>query len=210
MSRDSAVGGSSPRGDTADHGEGGRRPPSRVSRLGSPLRRRAARGPCDGARPGRRGRRGCASARGNRGPSPADGCSAGTYACSLELQVVRETVLNQGATCRALYVQDVGASDMAQPVNGTGDRCAGQTEPFRCPETPRFPQRSHRRPLRLWKIKVHRAPSGGIRRYGMGKPALQPTCTPVDEPVDNKLRSVIDVVGTCRSPALLRGEGSHR
>jgi hypothetical protein len=51
------------------------------------LRRRAGRGPCDGARPGRRGRPWYASARGSRGPSPADGCSAGTCACSLELQI---------------------------------------------------------------------------------------------------------------------------
>jgi hypothetical protein len=50
------------------------------------LRLRAARGPCGGERPARHGQRGCASAHGSRGPSPADGYSAGTYACSLELQ----------------------------------------------------------------------------------------------------------------------------
>jgi len=49
------------------------------------VRRLAARGPYDGARQGRHGRRGCASAAGSHEPSPADGCSAGTYACSLEL-----------------------------------------------------------------------------------------------------------------------------
>jgi hypothetical protein len=90
---EAAAGGSSPRVETADNGEGGRRPPSRVSRLGSSLRslrRRSARGPYGGGRRGRRGQHGYASAHGNRGPSPADGCSAGTYACSLELQVVGE------------------------------------------------------------------------------------------------------------------------
>ena len=56
------------------------------SALSGRVRPRAARGPCGGARPARRGRPGYASAGGSRGPSPADGCSAGTYACSLELQ----------------------------------------------------------------------------------------------------------------------------
>jgi hypothetical protein len=121
--------GSSPRTDTADHGEGGRRSPSRVN-PSRHLRRRAARGPCGGGRQGRRGRHGYASARGNRAPSPAGGCSAGTCACSLGLQVFGETVLNHGQTCRALCVQDVGAPDMAQPVNGTGDPRPGQTKPL--------------------------------------------------------------------------------
>ena len=66
------------------------------------FRRRAARGPCGGARQGRRGRHGYASARGSRGPSPADGCSAGTYACSLELQVVSKASMpHEGRTCHA-------------------------------------------------------------------------------------------------------------
>jgi hypothetical protein len=52
---------------------------------GSLVRRSAARGPCDGVRQERRGLRGYASAAGSHEPSPADGCSAGTYACSLEL-----------------------------------------------------------------------------------------------------------------------------
>ena len=49
------------------------------------VRRSAARGPCDGARQVQHGQHGCASAAGSHEPSPADGCSAGTYACSLEL-----------------------------------------------------------------------------------------------------------------------------
>jgi hypothetical protein len=57
-----------------------------VSPLASWVRRRAARGPFGDARPARRGRRGSACAGGSRGPWPADGYSAGTYACSLELQ----------------------------------------------------------------------------------------------------------------------------
>jgi len=56
-------------------------------RLKCLFRQRADRGPCDGARPGRRGRRGYASAHGSHGPWPADGYSAGTCACSLELQI---------------------------------------------------------------------------------------------------------------------------
>ncbi len=46
------------------------------------VRRKAQRGPCDGGRPGWRGRRGCACAAGSRGSSRDDGCSAGKYACS--------------------------------------------------------------------------------------------------------------------------------
>jgi hypothetical protein len=61
---------------------------------GRGIRRRASRGPCVGGRRERHGRHGYSSARGNRAPSPAGGCSAGTCACSLGLQVVRETVLN--------------------------------------------------------------------------------------------------------------------
>jgi hypothetical protein len=95
------------------------------------IRRRAARGPCGGVRQGQRGRRGYASARGSRGPSPADGCSAGTYACSLELQSLGKLSSNQGQACRALLGQDMGAQDMAQPVNGTGDLRTGQTRPLR-------------------------------------------------------------------------------
>jgi hypothetical protein len=73
---------------------------NRISRLYNLwIKLPAARGPCGGARQGRRGRPECASARGSRGPWPADGCSAGTYACSLELQVVREDALNQERTC---------------------------------------------------------------------------------------------------------------
>jgi hypothetical protein len=49
------------------------------------VRRSAARGPYDGARQVQHGQHGYASAAGSHELSPADGCSAGTYACSLEL-----------------------------------------------------------------------------------------------------------------------------
>ena len=58
-------------------------------------------------------------------------------------------------------LKGMGAPDMAQPVNGTGDPRAGQTKRLRGVKTPRFPQRTYRRRLRLWKIKVSRSPSGG-------------------------------------------------
>ena len=174
------------------------------------FRRRAAGGPCGGVRQGRRGRHGYASARGNRAPSPAGGCSAGTCACSLGLQVVGETVLNQGQTCRTPCVRDARAPDMAQPVNGTGDHRAGQTRRPRGVKTPRFPQRIYRWRLRLWKIEVRRSPSGGRQQPRYGETALQPAYTPVDEPVDNELRLVIDAVEPIAARARLRGEGSHR
>jgi len=107
-----------------------------VSPLASWVRRRAARGPFGDARPARRGRRGSACAGGSRGPWPADGYSAGTYACSLELQTRCDVRGRTGRASRgqilarprpgSLYRRDRG-----QPVNGKGDRCAGQTEPPR-------------------------------------------------------------------------------
>ena len=84
-------------------------PPVGPQRTG--IRLRAARGPCGGGRQGRRGRHGYASARGNRGPSPADGCSAGTYACSLELQVVGENCPQiRAGMCRAHARQGHGSA----------------------------------------------------------------------------------------------------
>jgi hypothetical protein len=68
--------------------------------LSGRVRRRAGRGPCGGARRARRGRPWYASAGGSRGPSPADGCSAGTCACSLELQYGSESVTGQARSCR--------------------------------------------------------------------------------------------------------------
>jgi len=59
--------------------------PASATSSASLVRRLAARGPYDGARQERHGQHGCASAAGSHEPSPADGCSAGTYACSLEL-----------------------------------------------------------------------------------------------------------------------------
>ncbi len=54
-----------------------------VKRPGKELVRRPdGCGPCGGGTPEWRGRRGCASAGGNRAPCAGDGCSAGTYACS--------------------------------------------------------------------------------------------------------------------------------
>ena len=164
-------GGSSPGANAAVLlGESDRRSLTRAIPATRPFRRRAAGGPCGGVRQGRRGQHGYASARGNRAPSPAGGCSAGTCACSLGLQVVGETVLNQGQTCRTPCVRDARAPDMAQPVNGTGDHRAGQTRRSRGVKTPRFPQRIYRRRLRLWKIKVRRSPSGVGYSRGMGKP----------------------------------------
>ncbi len=46
------------------------------------LRRPGGRDPCHGGRTGLHGRPGCAYAAGSRGSSRADGCSAGTCACS--------------------------------------------------------------------------------------------------------------------------------
>lgn len=51
---------------------------------------------------------------------------------------------------------------------------------------------------------------GGRQQPRYGETALQPAYTPVDEPVDNELRLVIDAVEPSAARARLRGEGSHR
>ncbi len=53
-----------------------------VNARGGVLRRPGGCDPCDDATPRWRGRRGYASADGNRASCDGDGCSAGTYACS--------------------------------------------------------------------------------------------------------------------------------
>ncbi len=63
---------------------GGQNSATSAAPLPAPVRRSAARGPYDGARREQPCHHGCACAAGNHGPSPADGCSAGTYACSLD------------------------------------------------------------------------------------------------------------------------------
>src|SRR3984957_6231087 len=118
----------------------------------------------------------------------------------------------KGRTCRASRGQILARPrlgspyrrDKGQPVNGKGDRCAGQTEPCAPPGparspgyhhgTPRFPQRIRRRRLRLWKINVRSptrwAPAAARER---GKPRYSARTHLVDGPVDNELRSVDDV-----------------
>ena len=126
------------------------------------FRRRAARGPCGGARQGRRGQHGYACARGSRGPWPAGGCSAGTCACSLELQVgSKASMPHEGRTCHASRGQAArldrhgGTADVAWVSLLTVRVILAQVKLSRSPvchrATPRFPQRTRRRRLRLWK-----------------------------------------------------------
>jgi hypothetical protein len=68
---------------------------------GCAVRHSAGHGPCHDATRGSRGQPGCACAAGNREPSPADGCWAGTYACSLELQGCRSG--SESKRCRQGY-----------------------------------------------------------------------------------------------------------
>ncbi len=115
------------------------------------------------------------------------------------------TVLNQGQTCRAPR-----APNMAQPVNGTGDPRTGQTEPL-----PRVKHRDFHNVPTAGDLGCGKSRSAGrLRGAGRsrrdGETALQPTYTPVDEPVDNELRLVIDLVERIAARARLRGEGSHR
>jgi len=126
------------------------------------LRRRSARGPCGGAPRGQRVQHGYACAHGSRGPWPAGGCSAGTCACSLELQVGSKLKLpheRADMPCAALPGASPdghdGTADVAWvslltvwailvQVKLSFSRAYHQA-------TPRFPQRSRRRRPRLWK-----------------------------------------------------------
>jgi hypothetical protein len=98
---------------------------------------------------------------------------------------------------------------MAQPVNGTGDPRLGQTKPLPGVKHRDFHNVSTAGDLGCGKsTSVGRI--GGWPQSRDGEPALQLTYTPVDEPVDNELRLVIDLVEPIAARARLRGEGSHR
>jgi hypothetical protein len=101
------------------------------------------------------------------------------------------------------------APNMAQPVNGTGDRRTGQTKPLRGVK-----HRDFHNVLTAGDLGCGKSRSRGRLRGGPqprdGETALQPTYTPVDEPVDNELRLVIVVVEPIAARARLRNEGSHR
>ena len=100
--------------------------------------------------------------------------------------------------------------DMGQPVNGKGDPCAGQTEPtlVAVPRHGDFHNVPTAGDLGCGKSRsAGRLPGAGCR-HGMGKPHCSARTHLVDEPVDNELRLVIDVVAPIVARARLRGEGS--
>ena len=117
--------------------------------------------------------------------------------------------LSQGQACRALCAHDMGAPDMAQPVNGTGDPRTGQTGPLRSVKDRDFHNVSTAGDLGCGKSSPKDA-FGGWLPPRDGETAPQPTCTPVDEPVDNELRLAIRLIEPIAARARLRGEGSHR
>lgn len=103
----------------------------------------------------------------------------------------------------------MGAQDMAQPVNGTGDLRTGQTRPLRGVKDHDFHNVSTAGDLGCGKSRPKDAFGGWLPpRYGETAP--QPTYTPVDEPVDNELRLAICLVEPIAARVRLRGEGSHR
>jgi hypothetical protein len=107
-------------------------------------------------------------------------------------------------------LEDKGARDMAQPVNGTGDPRVGQTGTLRSVKDRDFHNASTAGDLGCGKSKVRRAPSGGWLPPRDGETALQPTYTPVDEPVDNELRSVTGAVRPGQYGCEARGANGER
>ena len=103
----------------------------------------------------------------------------------------------------------MGAPDMAQPVNGTGDLRTGQTGPLRSVKDRDFHNVSTAGDLGCGKSSPKDA-FGGWLPPRDGETAPQPTYTPVDEPVDNELRLAICLIEPIATGARLRGEGSHR
>jgi hypothetical protein len=103
----------------------------------------------------------------------------------------------------------MGAPDMAQPVNGTGDPRTGQTGPLRNVKDRDFHNVSTAGDLGCGKSSPKDA-FGGWLPPRDGETAPQPACTPVDEPVDNELRLAIRLIEPIAARARLRGEGSHR
>ncbi len=83
---------------------------NRAAAGSTPVRPRAASDPWRADRRGWRDRRGCASAGGTRGSSPADGCSAGRCACSLVGS--RTTVWSGGDDAVVRRPQDRGAEPL--------------------------------------------------------------------------------------------------
>ena len=100
-------------------------------------------------------------------------------------------------------------TDMAQPVNGTGDPRTGQTGPLRSVKDRDFHNVSTAGDLGCGKSSPKDA-FGGWLPPRDGETALQRTYTPVDEPVDNELRLAIRLIEPIAARARLRGEGSHR
>ena len=90
--------------------------------------RRARCGPCGDARPGWRGRRGCACGGGSRAPWRGGGCSAGRYASSWfvsrSMHRPRRRFTNELAS-RKGSSRRTGCS---QPINCTGRKLVVQTE----------------------------------------------------------------------------------
>ena len=74
--------GTNRRGEIGGRAQATDRREARVGAGVGPIRPTARRGPCDGARPGSRGRHGSASAAGSRGSWRDDDCSAERCACS--------------------------------------------------------------------------------------------------------------------------------
>ena len=104
----------------------------------------------------------------------------------------------------------MGAQDMAQPVNGTGDLPRGQTGPLRSVKDRDFHNVSTAGDLGCGKSRSEGRLRGAGCRQRDGETAPQPTYTPVDEPVDNELRLAIFLIEPIATGARLRGEGSHR
>jgi hypothetical protein len=152
-----------------------------------------------------------------------------------------ETSTDQGRSCRisrghtpdGLPASSRRSRDMAQPVNGKGDRCAGQTEPDPN-SSARAAARARRRacqpvlraPGRVVAVEhrdFHNVPVPGDLGCGKimsaGRTARLAGITErgnrgsartqlVDDPVDNELRSMIAASGKTRGERIVERRGS--
>ena len=209
-------------------------PPVLPVSLANTSDRRAGRGPCGGARQGRRGRPGYASAHGSRGPSPADGCSAGTCACSLELPVRCgncRLIIGRHAMCRAVRLgPDTGRVAIAGgtwvsllTVKAISAQVKlnhrGAARGFRVRRrpahsrvyhrgTPRFPQRRRLRRPRLWKIRVRRPATRQPAAAAGWENRTQRAFTPCGRSCGQRV--MMRTGRTRRGSGRWRGEGSAR
>ena len=141
------------------------------------VRRPGGCGPCGDATPGWRGRRGCASADGNRASCDDDGCSAGTYACS------RVCSPGVGGVTRPVLGPGLGDSDRVGPRLSAGTAHPRRTTASRSDERVLVVVRGHAAPVdtgstaQRYAVRRTRVKPGRLRPWShRNRPPLHVGC----------------------------------